>query len=94
MTPKKLTKGQTNLIKQYGLDIFDPYDTNKQFVARNPFSGAEVQMNRFMANLYRLVMQKYSDYERGVGGNTVQQYDRLKMLLCHFDSNAYMQLID
>jgi len=94
MKTKKLTKGQTNLIKQYGLDIFDPHDPNKQFVARNPFSGAEVKMNQFMANLYQLVMQKYADYERGVGGSTVQQYDRLKMLMLHFDSNAYMDLID
>lgn len=94
MATKKLTKGQQNLIAKYNLmSAGDPMDPNKVTVRSNPFSGAQVEMNAFMANLYDLVCDKYRQYEMG-DHSVVRDYDRLKYLLLHFDTQAYYDLID
>lgn len=63
--------------------------------ARNPFSGAIVELNALEATIYEFCMQWYSRYE--YGDNTeapVSVYDNMRYYLLSINQRAYMDLLD
>lgn len=91
----KFTKGEMNLMAKHGLTKYgDPLDPTKAFVRSNPFSGVEVPVNMFAANLIDTLISMYHDYNYHPEKFKVGEYDRLKYLLLKVDSEAYMNIID
>ena len=65
------------------------------FKARNPFSGAIVELNALEATIYEFCMQWYQRYEYGDSTETpVSVYDNMRYYLMSINSNAYMELLD
>lgn len=94
---KKLTTGQTNLLKSLGLDTL-PLDGVRDIIERNRFSGQTVELSALENELYKKAMGFYRQYE--MGGKpadirkAVSMFDKTKLLLLHFNSDAYFTLID
>lgn len=65
------------------------------FKARNPFSGATVELNALEATIYEFCMQWYSRYEYGDDTECpVSTYDNMRYYFLSLNSNAYMELLD
>ena len=91
---KKFTKGETNLMKEFGLNGFDPYETAKEYEATNPFSGVAVQLNTFGATLYALIKGMEAKYNRRDKTFKQQKFDRLRMLFLKLFPSEWMDLLD
>ena len=94
---KKLTTGQTNLLKTLGLDNL-PLEGPRNILRQNRFSGQTVELSVLEDALYDRTMMFYSQYE--MGGKpadvrkAVSMFDKTKLLLLHFNSDAYYTLVD
>jgi hypothetical protein len=89
---KKLTAGETNLLKEYHLDSL-PVDAPRRITLYNRFSGDPVQVNAVELGLYNAAMNLYNAYDRGEKIN-VNKADRLKYLVCKLNQEAYSKLLD
>lgn len=89
---KKLTTGETNLLKEFGLDKFTQ-DEPRTITHTNRFSGVPVEVNRLESGLYREAMEIYNQYEMG-RKVSIGKADRLKYLLLKLNNAAYMTLLD
>ena len=89
---KKLTTGQTNLLKEFNLATFSQ-DEPRTITRYNRFGMGSVVVNKLEAGLYDSSIAIFEQYERGEKAN-IAKADRLKYLLCKINSEAYMTLID
>ena len=87
---KKLTTGEVNLMKKFGIENVDaPVSTSRT----NPMSGESVKLNDAAAKLYDLIQAMYRNYNNG-GPFKVQDFDRLRMLFLKFWGDEYNTLLD
>jgi hypothetical protein len=63
-------------------------------IARNPFSGVEVELNPLELSIYNWCMRWYRNYEYGTLITPTQTYDNMRYLFCELNSNAYYDLLD
>ena len=66
-----------------------------KYIARNPFTRVEVELNALEYTIYRFCMMWYARYERGLSTETpVQTFDNMRYYLMALNVNAYMELLD
>ncbi len=87
---KKLTKGELNLMKEFGIeDVYAP----PTVIRTNIFSGEGVNLNTAAARIFDLVMGMQRQYDMGVKIN-VAKFDRLRYLFLKLWPDSYMSLLD
>lgn len=89
---KKLTTGEKNLIKKFGLDTLNP-DDPFTLERANRFSGEPAKVNAFGAKIFDTVIAMQYQYDRGTKIN-VQDFDRLRYLFAKLFQEAYFTLLD
>ena len=63
-------------------------------LGRNPFSGAEVELNPLEGTIYHFCIMWYRNYERHNIITPIQTYDDMKYFLLEINPDAYMELLD
>ena len=90
------------IMKSY-LNAYDKAKTTSYFVevpegkyiARNPFTRVEVELNALEYTIYRFCNMWYARYERNLSTETpVQTFDNMRYYLMALNVNAYMELLD
>jgi len=89
----KFTTGETNLMKEFGLDRFD-YTEETVTTRTNPFSGAPIQLNTFASKLYDKIKAIEMDINMGCFTVPVTKFDRLRYLFSKLFPSEYMDLLD
>lgn len=66
-----------------------------KYIARNPFTRVEVELNALEYTIYRFCMMWYARYERGMDTECpVSTYDNMRYYLLDLNYHAYMELLD
>ena len=87
---KKLTTGEVNLMKKFGIENVEAEVTCTR---TNPMSGESAALNPAAAKMYDLIQMMYQSYNNG-GPFKVQDFDRLRMLFLKFWRDSYNTLLD
>jgi len=65
-----------------------------RYIARNPWSRVEVELNPLEMAIYHWLTMWYEHYSVGRLDTPIQTYDDMKYFLMELNSQAYMDLID
>jgi len=69
-------------------------DPEMKYIARNPWSGVEIELNPLEMTIYNWLTRWYEHYCNGRFTAPIQAYDDMKYFLMELNSQAYMDLID
>jgi hypothetical protein len=63
-------------------------------IARNPFSGVEMELDPLEFSIFTFCLRWYKAYENGLTKLPIQVYDSMKYLLLNIDADAYFNLLN
>ena len=91
----KIMKSYTNAFNKASKTSYFRTFEEGQYVAKNPFSGAEFVLNALELSIYDFCIEWYKRYEQGDYTEVpVQTYDNMRYYFMALKPAAYMALLD